>query len=120
MLKYSMIDETLKALAEPTRRAIVERLSKGPASVSDVAAPFDMSLAAVVQHLQVLEESGLIKTEKIGRVRTCSIEPKGWGTLADWIADRRTVMERKFDRLGEILAEDDTPTNKRKRKGKQK
>lgn len=118
MLKYSAIDDTLKALAEPTRRAIVERLSRGPASVSDVAAPFDMSLAAVVQHLQVLEESGLIKTEKIGRVRTCSINPNGWSRLADWIADRRTVMERKFDRLGDILAADNSPTSTRKRKGK--
>lgn len=120
MLKYSMIDDTLKALAEPTRRAIVERLSKGPASVSDVAAPFDMSLAAIVQHLQVLEESGLIKTEKIGRVRTCSIEPNGWGRLSDWVSARRTVMERKFDRLGDILAEEAGPKSKRQRKGKSK
>lgn len=119
MLKYSGIDESLRALAEPTRRAIVERLSQGPASVSDLAKPFDMTLAAVVQHLQVLEDSGLIKTEKIGRVRTCRIEAKGWDKLADWVMARRTQMERRFDRLGEILAEPEGQSTLRpKRKDK--
>jgi len=105
MLKHADVDDSLRALAEPTRRAIVERLSRGPATVSDLAKPFDMTLAAVVQHLQVLEESGLIRSEKVGRVRTCRIEPGGLNRLADWVTQRRTLMERRFDRLGEFLAE---------------
>jgi len=88
MLKYQAIDTSFKALAEPTRRAIVERLSRGPASVSDLARPFEMTLAAVVQHLQVLEESGLVRSEKTGRVRTYRIEPKGFAPIADWVAER--------------------------------
>ncbi len=122
MLNYSAIDTSLRALAEPTRRAIVERLSRGPASVSDLAKPFDMTLAAVVQHLQVLEESGLIRSEKVGRVRTCRIEAGGFNTLADWVAERRTLVERRLDRLGEILAATDpsigTPPHKRKERTK--
>jgi len=107
MLKYSPVDDSLRALAEPTRRAIVERLSQGPASVSDLAKPFDITLAAVVQHLQVLEESGLVRSQKVGRVRTCRLEPGGFKTLADWVTERRMLMERRLDRLGEILAETD-------------
>jgi DNA-binding transcriptional ArsR family regulator len=103
MLKYSGVDGSFRALAEPTRRAIVERLSRGPVTVSDLAKPFEMTLAAVVQHLEVLEESGLIRSEKVGRVRTCRIEPDGLNTLADWIAERRTLMGRRLDRLGELL-----------------
>jgi len=105
MLKYQDVDSSFKALAEPTRRAIVERLSRGPASVSDLAKPFDMTLAAIVQHLQVLEESGLIRSEKVGRVRTCRIELGGLNTLTDWVAERRALIERRLDRLGEILSE---------------
>jgi DNA-binding transcriptional ArsR family regulator len=105
MLKHLNIDNSLKALAEPTRRAIVERLSRGPATVSDLARPFDMTLAAVVQHLQVLEESGLVQSEKVGRVRTYQIEPRGLAPLADWVAERRSLMEHRLDRLGELLTE---------------
>ena len=97
------IDPIFRALGDPTRRSIVEKISEGPISVSRLAEPFDMSLAAVVQHLQVLEESGLVRTEKTGRVRTCSIEPAGLDALEKWIKDRRSVWERRFDRLGEIL-----------------
>ena len=120
MLNHSAIDSNFRALAEPTRRAIVERLSRGPASVSDLAKPFDMTLAAVVQHLKVLEESGLIRSEKIGRVRTCRIEAGGFNTLAQWIADRRALMERRLDRLGEMLAEDDRLASKPKHLRKEK
>lgn len=109
MLKHSDVDSSLKALAEPTRRAIVERLSRGPASVSDLAKPFDMSLAAIVQHLQVLEDSGLVRSEKIGRVRTCRIEPGGLDRLATWIAERRTLTEKRLDRLGALLDEPEPP-----------
>lgn len=105
MLKGSQIDISLRALAEPTRRAIVERLGRGPASVSDLAKPFDISLAAVVQHLQVLEDSGLIRSEKVGRVRTCCLEPGGLVHLSDWLTEHRLLAERRLDRLGDILAE---------------
>ena len=105
MLKHWTIDAVLKALAEPTRREIMERLSKAPASVSDLAAPYTMSLAAIVQHLQVLEECGLIRSEKIGRVRTCRIEPGGLDGLSHWIAATRTTTEKRLDRLGDLLAE---------------
>lgn len=118
MLKHSDIDGSLRALAEPTRRAIVERLGVGPASVSDLARPFAMSLAAIVQHLRVLEESGLIASEKIGRVRTCRIEAHGFSALAEWVAERRNAAARKLDRLGAILDEADPSTNATQPRGK--
>jgi len=98
------IDRVFHALGDPTRRAIVERLSYGPISVSRLAKPLAITLAAVVQHLQVLEESGLVHTEKVGRVRTCAIEPSGLSVAEQWIDDRRTMWERRLDRLGELLA----------------
>jgi DNA-binding transcriptional ArsR family regulator len=84
------IDRVFHALGDPTRRAIVEKLSDGPASVSRLAEPLDITLAAVVQHLQVLEESGLVQTEKVGRIRTCRIETAGLSVAAQWIGDRRS------------------------------
>jgi DNA-binding transcriptional ArsR family regulator len=105
MLNNQGVERAFHALAEPTRRAIVEQLSTGPSTVSALAEPFDMSLAAVMQHLRVLEEGGIIRTQKIGRVRTCRLEPAGLSVAAQWIADRRALWERRFDRLGEILAE---------------
>ena len=105
MLDQSAVDRVFHALADETRRALVERLSRGPASVTDLARPHDMSLAAVVQHLQVLERSGLIRTEKVGRVRTCRIEPAGLDVAERWIAERRSLWGRRFDRLGEVLGE---------------
>lgn len=107
MLDLSGIDASLRALAEPTRRAIVERLSRGPATVSDLAKPFDMSLAAVVQHIQVLEECGLVVSEKVGRVRTCRFESHGLEPLAGWLRERKLAAERRLDRLGAFLAEQD-------------
>jgi DNA-binding transcriptional ArsR family regulator len=101
------IDLVFRALGDPTRRAIVEKLSEGPISVSQLAEPLAITLAAVVQHLQVLEECGVIHTEKIGRVRTCRIEPAGLTVVERWIADRRLTWERRFDRLGDLLAEPD-------------
>lgn len=105
MLKFHQIDSLLRALADPTRRAIVERLSQSPAPVGELAKPFDMSLAAVMQHLQVLESAGIIATEKIGRVRTCRLEPGGMDPLAAWIEARRHPTERKLDRLAAFLDE---------------
>jgi len=104
------IDRVFHALGDPSRRAIVEKLSEGPISVSRLAEPLAITLAAVVQHLQVLEESGLVRTEKVGRVRTCSIEPAGLSVAERWIGDRRSMWERRLDRLGDLLAEpDDSP-----------
>jgi DNA-binding transcriptional ArsR family regulator len=100
-----MLDPVFQSLSDPTRRAIVDRLSRGPASVSSLAAPLPMSLPAVMQHLQVLEKSGLIRSEKIGRVRTCRIEPVAMQTAEQWIAERRATWERRLDRLGDYLAE---------------
>src|SRR5438105_14566348 len=93
------IDRVFHALGDPTRRAILEKLSQGPVSVSRLAGPLDLTLAAVVQHLQVLEESGLVHSEKAGRVCTCRIEPKGLLVAEQWIRDRRTIWERRLDRV---------------------
>jgi DNA-binding transcriptional ArsR family regulator len=101
------INRVFHALGDPTRRAIVEKLSEGPISVSRLAVPLDMTLAAVIQHLQVLEKSGLVHTEKVGRVRTCRIEPSGLSVAEQWIEDRRSLWEKRFDRLGDLLAESD-------------
>jgi DNA-binding transcriptional ArsR family regulator len=86
---------------------MVERLSEGPISVSRLAAPLAVTLAAVVQHLQILEESGLVHTEKAGRVRTCRLEPAAFSTAEQWFANRRTEWEQRLDRLGEFLAQDE-------------
>lgn len=99
------LDRIFQALADPTRRVMIERLSRGPASVSELAGPLAMSLPAVMQHLQVLEASGLVRSEKAGRVRTCRIEPVALRTAEQWITERRASWERRLDRLGEYLAE---------------
>ncbi|MBI2685056.1 MAG: winged helix-turn-helix transcriptional regulator [Acidobacteria bacterium] len=101
------IDRVFHALGDPTRRAIMERLSEGPLSVTRLAEPLRITVTAVAQHLQVLEESGLVHTEKIGRVRTCRIETAGLSVIEKWIGDRRTVWEKRFDKLGELLAEEE-------------
>lgn len=99
-------DLLFAALADPNRRAMVDRLTRGPASVSDLARPLEISLPAAVQHLHVLEASGLVRSQKLGRVRTCTIEPKALQSAEQWISQRRTVWEESLDRLGEYLAED--------------
>jgi len=104
------LDLLFQALADPGRRSMIDRLSRGPASVSELAAPLEMSLSAVVQHLAVLEQSGVVRTEKIGRVRTCSLEPAALTLVERWVNDRRTGWERRFDRLGEFLAAADDET----------
>ena len=87
------------------RRAMMERLSDGPMSVSRLAEPLNITLAAVVQHLQILEESGLVQTEKVGRVRTCRVEADGLRLAEDWLRARRPEWDRRLDRLGDFLAE---------------
>src|SRR6266498_3250286 len=109
------LDLMFQALADPSRRVMVERPTRGPASVSELAKPLVMSLPAVVQHLQVLEASGLVRSEKVGRVRTCRIEPAALRTAEDWIAERRTSWERRLDRLAGYLADDGEQREKESR-----
>jgi DNA-binding transcriptional ArsR family regulator len=103
--KKANIHRVFHALGDPTRRQILEILTAGPISVSQLATPLKMTLAAVVQHLQVLEESALVHTEKSGRVRTCRLDPAGFSVAQQWITDRRSVWEKRLDRLGDLLAE---------------
>ena len=106
MLNYAPdLDRVFQALADPGRRLMVERLGRGPASVSELGRPLDMSLAAVLQHVQVLEACGLIRSSKLGRTRTCSINPAALRSAESWIAGRRTMVERRLDRLGEYLTQ---------------
>jgi DNA-binding transcriptional ArsR family regulator len=98
-----VLDLMFQALADPTRRGIVERLSRGPTSVSELAKPFDMSLPAIVQHLQVLEQSGLVTTQKVGRVRTCTLDTAAMSRAEQWINERRQGWEQKLDKLGAML-----------------
>jgi DNA-binding transcriptional ArsR family regulator len=100
------IGRVFHALGDPTRRAIVDRLSAAPASVSRLAEPLDITVTAVAQHLAVLEQCGLVKTQKVGRVRTCRIESAGFDALSGWIAEHRTLWERRLDALGAVLDED--------------
>jgi DNA-binding transcriptional ArsR family regulator len=109
------LDLVFHALADPTRRAIVDRLSRGPASVSALADPLAMSLPAVLQHLQVLEASGLVRSEKVGRVRTCQVEPAALSVAERWINERRGLWEHRLDRLGTYLAEHPEPRPRRRK-----
>jgi DNA-binding transcriptional ArsR family regulator len=99
------LDRTFAALADPARRAIVERLVQGPATVSELAKPLPMSLPAAMLHLKVLEDSGLVTSRKVGRVRTCRIDPKMLSQAEQWVAERRAMWERSLDRLGAFLDE---------------
>lgn len=116
MTNYQPIDLAFQALGDPTRRAVVERLARGPASVSELAAPLAMSLPSVMQHLAVLEAGGLIRSEKVGRVRTCHIQPRVLQAAERWINERRQMWERSFDRLADYLDETD-PENLNAAKG---
>jgi DNA-binding transcriptional ArsR family regulator len=106
------LDLMFQALADPARRSMVERLSRGAASVSELARPLNMSLPAVMQHLAMLEAGGIVTSEKVGRVRTCQIRPEALSMAEQWINQRRTQWERRLDRLGDFLAaeeDEDTP-----------
>ena len=108
MLNQSLnLDLLFQALSDPTRRAMIDRLSRGPASVSELAKPFDMSLPAVVQHLAALENSGLVTSQKVGRVRTVQIQPDALSQAEQWINGRRTLWVKRLDRLGDFLASED-------------
>jgi DNA-binding transcriptional ArsR family regulator len=108
MAKQSLaLDRVFAALSDPTRRAMVVRLVRGPATVSELARPLPMSLPSVVQHLKVLEESGLVSSEKTGRVRTCRIEPEALDSAQSWLDRQRALWEARFDRLDALLKEPD-------------
>jgi DNA-binding transcriptional ArsR family regulator len=122
MLQHSSIDAVFHALSDPTRRAIVERLAKGPASVSELAEPFAVSLAAIGQHVQVLENAGVVRSAKAGRVRTVAVAPKALAAAERWFASHRARWEQRLDRLGAVLDVPDdegdatvSPPRKRKR-----
>lgn len=104
------LDRSFAALADPTRRALIDRLVHGPASVSELAAPFPVSLAAVMQHLKVLEDARLVTSRKQGRVRTCQVDPKMLSQVERWVADRRAMWEQRLDRLEKFLDEDGDAT----------
>ena len=97
------LDRMFHALSDGTRRAMIERLSRSPAAVSDLARPFDMTLPAVVQHLAVLEAAGIVTSQKIGRVRTVQLAPEALTAAMSWIGEQRFPAERQLDRLGELL-----------------
>ncbi len=104
MLNYSAsLEQAFQALADPTRRTLLEHLCGGPRSVSELAEPLKMTLPGVLQHLQVLEAGGLVASEKVGRVRTCRLRPEGLREVEGWIAERRRAWERRLDRLGAYL-----------------
>jgi DNA-binding transcriptional ArsR family regulator len=105
MFRDTTLDLAFQALADPSRRVMVDRLVQGPATVSELAKPLAMSLPGVMQHLAVLEASGLVISEKVGRTRTCRIEPAVLTQAEQWIAERRALWERRLDRLGQFLDE---------------
>ncbi len=100
-----LLDLAFQALADPSRRAMVDRLAQGPATVSELAGPLAMSLPGVMQHLKVLEEAGLVVSQKVGRSRTCRIDPEALTRAERWISERRALWERRLDRLGQFLDE---------------
>jgi DNA-binding transcriptional ArsR family regulator len=109
MLQHSDLDQVFHALADPTRRAIVERLVAGPASVTELATPFAVSLSAIGQHIQLLESCGLVRTAKVGRVRTVELQRQRLASAERWFASHRKRWERRLDRLASVLDEDDDP-----------
>jgi DNA-binding transcriptional ArsR family regulator len=103
------LNRAFHALSDPTRRALLDQLTQGPATVSDLARPFDSSLASIVQHLQVLEGSGLIVTAKVGRTRTCRVSSEAMAGVERWLSERRRIWEGRFDRLGALLGASEAP-----------
>jgi DNA-binding transcriptional ArsR family regulator len=126
MLQYSPtspeppVEVVFHALSDANRRAMIDRLLDGPASVSELARPLRISLPAVVQHLHVLEDSGVVRSHKVGRVRTCEIEPVALSVAERWIGERRAAWEARLDRLGEFLATqtDESEPRERSKKGR--
>jgi DNA-binding transcriptional ArsR family regulator len=105
MVQYQQLDRAFAALSDPTRRGILDRLGRGPASISELAAPLNMTLTGLKKHVRILEDAQLVTTKKIGRVRQCRIETAALKTAEEWINERRTTWERRLDRLGDYLAD---------------
>ena len=103
MVQYLQLDRTFAALADPTRRGILERLGRGSATITELAAPFGISLTGTKKHVQVLEEAELVRTEKVGRTRWCSLGPQDLDAVQRWIAGYRLMLDERLDRLGELL-----------------
>lgn len=103
------LDLTFKTLADPTRRAVLARLTSGPAPVKDLAAPFDMALPSFMQHVRLLEEAGLVTTEKQGRTRMCALKPDALADVEDWLTEQRNAWNARLDRLDAFLEQDETP-----------
>ncbi|MBP2309428.1 metalloregulator ArsR/SmtB family transcription factor [Azospirillum melinis] len=97
------LDLTFRALADPTRRAVVQALGHGPATVGDLAKPFDMALPSFLQHLKMLEESGLVETRKVGRVRTCTLKPEALAAAESWLEEQRSLWTKRFDQLDSLV-----------------
>jgi DNA-binding transcriptional ArsR family regulator len=115
MVQYQALDRAFAALSDPTRRGILDRLGRGPASISELTAPLDMTMTGLKKHVRILEDAHLVTTIKVGRVRQCRIETAALKTAEDWISERRKGWDRRFDRLGDYLAEypDPPPTARR-------
>ncbi len=97
------LDPLFRALSDPTRRAVVERLTRGPATVTELAEPFDMALPSFLQHLRLLEECGLLQSKKAGRVRTCALNPASFAEAEDWMKTQREIWERRLDQLDDYV-----------------
>jgi DNA-binding transcriptional ArsR family regulator len=104
MVQHSQIDRTFSALADPTRRQLLERLGRGDASISELAEPYGISLTGMKKHVHVLEEAGLVTTEKVGRVRRCSLGPRRLEDVEEWMGSYRRMLDERLDRFGELLA----------------
>jgi DNA-binding transcriptional ArsR family regulator len=103
MVQYPQIDQTFAALADPTRRGVLERLGRGSATITDLAEPFGISLTGMKKHVRVLEDSGLVATEKVGRTRRCSLGPRRLDDVQEWIATYRRMLDERLDRFGDLL-----------------
>lgn len=118
MVQYQPLDRTFAALADPTRRAVLERLSQGTASISELAEPFGISLTGMKKHVRVLEEAELVRTEKVGRTRRCEIGPRRLEDIAEWTDGYRRQLSERLDRFGELLERQDRePQTKNKTQG---
>lgn len=103
MVQHSPLDQTLAALADPTRRAVLERLGRGSATITELAAPFEISLTGMTKHVRVLEEAGLVTTEKVGRVRRCHVGPRRLEDVRAWTEQYGRMLDERLDRFGELL-----------------
>jgi DNA-binding transcriptional ArsR family regulator len=103
MVQYPQIDRTFAALADPTRRGVLERLGRGGATITELAQPFGISLTGMKKHVRILEEAELVTTEKVGRTRTCSLGPRRLDDVREWIDSYRRMLDERLDRFGELL-----------------